>query len=80
MTRFDDDHHDRVESAKLLATFLHTLQGTPCIDQGNEIGTTNVGFSSIEDDREVDTLNFCREQVPEQGHSPAETLVMQRAL
>ncbi len=34
----------RVESAKLLATFTHMLQGTPYVYQGEEIGMTNVAF------------------------------------
>jgi len=39
----------RVESGKLLATLLHTSQGTPFIYQGEEIGMINVHYDSIED-------------------------------
>ena len=44
VSRFGDDGRYRVESAKMLATFLHMLQGTPYIYQGEEIGMTNVQF------------------------------------
>src|SRR6185503_11671064 len=41
VSRFGDDGQYRVESAKLLATFVHTMHGTPYIYQGEEIGMTN---------------------------------------
>jgi oligo-1,6-glucosidase len=63
VSRFGDDGRYRVESAKLLATFLHLLQGTPYIYQGEEIGMTNVAFPSIEDYRDIETLNMYREAV-----------------
>ena len=47
LSRFGDDGRYRVESAKMLATFLHMLQGTPYVYQGEEIGMTNVKFESI---------------------------------
>jgi oligo-1,6-glucosidase len=61
VSRFGDDGRYRVESAKLLATYLHLLQGTPYIYQGEEIGMTNVAFASIEDYRDIETLNMHRE-------------------
>lgn len=67
VSRFGDDDHYRVESAKLLATFLHLLQGTPYIYQGEEIGMANVAFPSIEEYRDIWTLNMYREMVEEQG-------------
>ncbi|WP_102128010.1 glycoside hydrolase family 13 protein [Deinococcus planocerae] len=76
VSRFGDDGEHRVASAKLLATFLHTLEGTPYVYQGDEIGMTNVRFPSIEAYRDVDTLNFYRERVTEGGHSPEETLAL----
>jgi len=63
VSRFGNDTIYRKESAKLLATLLLTIQGTPFIYQGEEIGMTNVKFSSIEDYRDVETLNFYREAV-----------------
>ncbi|MBA4496450.1 alpha-glucosidase [Paenactinomyces guangxiensis] len=65
VSRFGDDTAYREESAKMLATFLHMMQGTPFIYQGEEIGMTNVRFSSIEDYRDIETLNMVREKVME---------------
>jgi oligo-1,6-glucosidase len=61
VSRFGDDEKYRIESAKMLATLLHTLPGTPYIYQGEEIGMTNVAFDNIEDYRDIETLNFYRE-------------------
>ncbi|WMJ86888.1 glycoside hydrolase family 13 protein [Anaerocolumna sp. MB42-C2] len=57
LSRFADDKEYRVESAKMLATFLLTLRGTPYIYQGEEIGMTNVAFDSIDDYRDISTFN-----------------------
>lgn len=67
VSRFGNDKEYRLESAKLLATLLHTLQGTPYIYQGEELGMTNVRFESIDDYRDIETLNMYREQVIEGG-------------
>jgi oligo-1,6-glucosidase len=74
VSRFGNDKEFRVESAKLLATFTHMLQGTPYVYQGEEIGMTNVAFDSIEDYRDVETLNIYKEVVAEKGGDPQETL------
>jgi len=57
VSRFGNDRLYRVESAKMLATLLLTMRGTPCIYQGSELGMTNVAFESIEDYRDIETLN-----------------------
>jgi oligo-1,6-glucosidase len=57
VSRFGNDTHYRVPSAKLLATMLLTLRGTPCIYQGSEIGMTNVAFPSLSDYRDVEIMN-----------------------
>lgn len=67
VSRFGDDGPYRAESAKLLATFVHMLQGTPYLYQGEEIGMTNVAFGAIEDYRDIETLNMYREFVEEKG-------------
>jgi oligo-1,6-glucosidase len=67
VSRFGDDGRYRVESAKMLATFIHMLQGTPYVYQGEEIGMTNVAFDSIEHYRDIATLNMYRELVENQG-------------
>jgi len=74
VTRYGNDGPWRVQSAKLLATMLHTLPGIPCIYQGEEIGMTNVRFESIDDYRDIETLNMYREKVLEQGEDPQKVL------
>ena len=60
VSRFGDDGQYRVVSAKMLATALHFLQGTPYVYQGEELGMTNPGFDSISQYRDVETLNIFR--------------------
>jgi oligo-1,6-glucosidase len=76
VSRFGDDGIHRVASAKLLATYLLTLQGTPYIFQGDEIGMTNVQFESIEEYRDIDSLNLYRQEVLERGRYANEVLKM----
>jgi oligo-1,6-glucosidase len=61
VSRWGNDKAYRIESAKLLATLMLTLRGTPSIYQGSEIGMTNVAFSSIDDYRDIETINVWRE-------------------
>ena len=67
VSRFGNDTTYRVESAKMLATFIHLLHGTPYIYQGEEIGMTNVKYDSIEEYRDIESLNMYRERVEEKG-------------
>ncbi|AZE96395.1 Trehalose-6-phosphate hydrolase [Pseudomonas orientalis] len=60
VSRFGDDGEHRAVSAKMLATALHLLQGTPYVYQGEELGMTNPGFDRIEQYRDVETLNIFR--------------------
>ncbi len=76
VSRFGNDGAYRVQSAKLLATLVHTLGGTPYIYQGEEIGMTNVAFKSIAEYRDVATLNMYREFVEERGMDPQEVLAL----
>jgi oligo-1,6-glucosidase len=76
LSRFGNDGQYRVESAKMLATFLHTLQGTPYVYQGEEIGMTNVQFESITEYRDIESLNMYREFVQERGMEPQAVLAM----
>ncbi|WP_420539761.1 alpha,alpha-phosphotrehalase [Paenibacillus polymyxa] len=73
ISRFLDDGEYHVESAKLLATTLHGLQGTPYIFQGEEIGMPNPQWSDIEEFRDVESLNMYR-ILQEQGKSAEEAL------
>ncbi|MGM0369274.1 MAG: glycoside hydrolase family 13 protein [Bacillota bacterium] len=64
VSRFGDDREQyRVVSAKMLATCLHLLKGTPYIYQGEEIGMTNVAFDQIDDYRDIEILNAYRDLV-----------------
>ncbi|WP_117170241.1 glycoside hydrolase family 13 protein [Paraliobacillus sediminis] len=65
VSRFGNDKVYRVESAKMLGTFLHMLQGTPYIYQGEEIGMTNVQFDSIDEYQDIEILNMYKEKVIE---------------
>nr|WP_306792904.1 alpha-glucosidase [Neobacillus paridis] len=62
VSRFGDDDPYRVESAKMLAACLHFMQGTPYIYQGEEIGMTNVKFTSLDDYRDIETINMYNER------------------
>lgn len=66
VSRFGNDKEYRVESAKMLATFLHTWQGTPYIYQGEEIGMTNVEFKDIKEYKDIEIINMFKEK-SEQG-------------
>lgn len=74
VSRFGDDGRYRVESAKLLAIFLHMLQGTPYIYQGEEFGMTNIAYPSIEDYNDIQTINTYHELVDEKGLDPQAVL------
>ncbi|MDQ2695619.1 MAG: alpha-glucosidase, partial [Pseudomonadota bacterium] len=76
VSRFGDDGQYWAESAKLLATFLHLLHGTPYVYQGEELGMTNVAFASIDDYRDIETRNMYREFVEEKGFDPQTVLAM----
>lgn len=58
LSRFGNDKKFRVKSAKMLATVLHGLQGTPYIYQGEEFGMVNPYFDSIEEYRDVESTNI----------------------
>lgn len=58
VSRFGNDKKYWEKSAKMLATVIHTLRGTPYIYQGEEIGMTNPYFSDINKYRDVETLNY----------------------
>lgn len=65
VSKFGDDGEYRVVSAKMLATALHCLKGTPYIYQGEEIGMTNVSFADIGDYRDIESLNLYQERIAE---------------
>lgn len=60
---FGNDTEYRAPSAKLFATLLLTLEGTPFIYQGQEIGMTNTYYDSIAEYNDVATVNIYNEKV-----------------
>jgi oligo-1,6-glucosidase len=78
VSRFGDDGPLRRETATMLATVLHLHQGTPFIYQGEEIGMTNAEFDSIDDYRDLETLNGFHDLTENQGFSPGQALEMIR--
>ena len=67
ISRYGNDSPEyREVSAKMLATCLHMMQGTPYVYQGEELGMTNVPFTSIDQFRDLDSINAYRELVEEQ--------------
>ncbi|MFI3200477.1 MAG: alpha-glucosidase [Eubacteriales bacterium] len=64
VSRFANDSEEyRERSAKMLATSLHMMQGTPYIYQGEELGMVNYPFTKMEQFRDVETLNAYKELV-----------------
>ena len=63
VSRWGNDKEYRTESAKMLATILHGMQGTPYIYQGEELGMTNVQFDSIEKYQDIEIRNMYRERL-----------------
>ncbi|MFP4618155.1 MAG: alpha-glucosidase [Spirochaetaceae bacterium] len=78
VSRFGDDGEYRRESAKMLATLVHMLQGTPYIYQGEEIGMTNAAFPDISDYRDVATHNYFHRATEEEGKSIEEAMEVVR--
>ncbi len=58
VSRYGNDTEYRKEAAKLLATLLLTMRGSPCIYQGSEIGMTNVIFDTLEAYDDVEVVNL----------------------
>lgn len=63
VSRWGNDKEYRTESAKMLATILHGMQGTPYIYQGEELGMTNVRFDHIEQYQDIEIRNMYRERL-----------------
>ena len=72
VSRWGDPGKYRVQSAKLLGTMLHGMQGTPYIYQGEELGMTNIQLP-IEEYRDVEILNMYRERL-KKGYAPEDIM------
>lgn len=73
VSHWGNDGVYREKSAKMLATILHGMQGTPYIYQGEELGMTNADFESIDQFRDIETLNMYRERI-EKGYDPEDVM------
>jgi Glycosidases len=73
LSRFGDDRDFRVESGRALMMLQLSLEGTPFIYQGEEIGMTNARFGDISMYRDIETLNYYQERAA-QGADPRETM------
>lgn len=71
VSRFGNDGKYHRESAKMLATMIHLLRGTPYVYQGEEIGMTNAYFTDIDQYVDVESLNYFK-ILKEQGIDEAE--------
>ncbi len=68
VSRFGNDSPEwRELSAKMLAVCLHFMKGTPYILQGEELGMTNMHFTSLNQCRDLEELGIYRQAVEEQG-------------
>ena len=65
----------RVRSAKMLATCLHMMKGTPYIYQGEELGMTNTHWASIDDCRDVEEKNAWQQFVIDQKRVSPEIML-----
>ena len=72
VSRWGNDKEYRTESAKMLATMLHGLQGTPYIYQGEEIGMTNIRLE-LEQYVDLEIHNLYRDRVAA-GYNPADVM------
>ncbi|MDV2685789.1 alpha,alpha-phosphotrehalase [Alkalihalophilus lindianensis] len=75
VTRYGNDQEFHKESAKMLATTVHMMQGTPYIYQGEEFGMTDPKFKSIDQYRDVETLNYY-EIMKEKGIAESEIMAI----
>ncbi|NFI05722.1 alpha-glucosidase [Clostridium botulinum] len=74
VSRFGNDKKYWKESAKMLATCLHMMKGTPYIYQGEEIGMTNVTFQDLNDYKDIEIINAYNDLVVKNGRSHDEMM------
>ena len=72
VSRWGNDGEYRAESAKMLATMIHGMQGTPYIYQGEELGMTNIKLP-IEEHEDLETINMYHERVAK-GYDPEDVM------
>ena len=75
VSRFGNDSDKYREiSAKMLATCIHMMQGTPYVYQGEELGMTNCPFNTVENFRDLESINAFHE-LTEQGKMTEEAMM-----
>ncbi|MST74907.1 alpha-glucosidase [Roseburia sp. MUC/MUC-530-WT-4D] len=75
VSRYGNDSEEyRERSAKLLATCLHMMQGTPYVYQGEELGMCNAYFDNLEDYRDIESINAYHELTEQCGVSHEEMM------
>ena len=75
VSRFGNDSDEYREiSAKMLATCIHMMQGTPYVYQGEELGMTNCPFNTLENFRDLESINAFQE-LTEQGKMTEEEMM-----
>jgi oligo-1,6-glucosidase len=74
VSRLGNDGEFREKSAKMLASCLHFMQGTPYIYQGEELGMTNAPFTDISDYRDLESINAYNKVVQEKSVAKADML------
>lgn len=70
-SRFGDTEHYWYESSTLLPTCTHLMRGTPYIFQGEELGQTITDFTSIDQYKDVESINYYQ-IIQKRGHTPEE--------
>ena len=75
VSRFGNDSDEYKEiSAKMLATCIHMMQGTPYVYQGEELGMTNCPFNTLDNFRDLESINAFHE-LTEQGKMTEEDMM-----
>ena len=75
VSRFGNDSDEYREiSAKMLATCIHMMQGTPYVYQGEELGMTNCPFNTLDNFRDLESINAFHE-LTEQGKMTEEDMM-----
>ncbi|WP_018142832.1 glycoside hydrolase family 13 protein [Alloscardovia criceti] len=77
VSRWGDDstEESRSRSAKALGLLMHMHRGTPYIYQGEELGMTNAHFTSLDQYRDLESLNMYRQRVEEAGIQTSESMM-----
>ena len=75
VSRFGNDSDEYREiSAKMLATCIHMMQGTPYVYQGEDLGMTNCPFNTLDNFRDLESINAFHE-LTEQGKMTEEDMM-----